>query len=275
MTDLYIREMGTGTPLVCLHGGMGLDHTLFLPWFDAFAKTHRVVLFDFTGNGRSRPDAPDEAMSIAAWVEDVEKVRAGLGLERITILGHSFGGFIAQEYALRHPDRLEAMILANTAPVVDFGAEILANAKARGTPTQVEAVTRGLTTPTPSDPAMAETFAAILPLYFHRWDPEAGAALLEDIVYRHRAFNVGNTREMPGFDTRERLGGIRTQTLVLSGADDWIMPSEYGGRRLAEGIRGARHHVFQESGHFPYIEEPQAFVAEVTAFLAATGEQRP
>lgn len=264
---LHHRDIGEGTPLFCLHGGMGLDHHVFLPWLQDLGAGIRTVLFDFSGNGASRPDLPAEDMSHRAWVDDIESLRRHLGLEQIAVLGHSYGGFLAQEYALLHPERVSRLILANTAPVVDFGEAIVANAQARGTPEQVELAMRILTSPVDGDKEFEDAFRVLLPLYFHRWDPEVGEQLLEGVRYRADAFNVGNGWELPTFDTRDQLGGLDIPTLVLSSSDDWIMPQEHGGRRLAELIPGARHVVLDECGHFAYVEQTQRFVESVRAFV--------
>lgn len=264
---LHYRESGRGEPLFCLHGGMGLDHHIFLPWLEELAPVARVILFDFSGNGASRSDLPPEELSHDVWVEDIETLRQHLGLDRISLLGHSYGGLLAQAYALRHPGRISKLVLSNTAPVVDFGSVIVANAQARGTPAQVEEALRVLTSPAAGDREMEDGFSELLPLYFHQWNAEAGRTLLEGVGFRATAFNAGNGHELGAFDTRERLGELRSPVLVISGGDDWIMPREHGGRRLAELIPGARHVVLEKSGHFPFVEETEAFVDAVATFL--------
>ena len=101
---------------------------------------------------------------------------------------------------------------------------------------------------------------------------DVGRRLLHGVRYRADAFNVGNGRELPAFDTRDRLGSLEVPTLVISGAHDWIMPEEHGGRRLAELIPGARHVVFEESGHFPYVEENPRFADTIAGFLREASE---
>ncbi|MFQ5537651.1 MAG: alpha/beta fold hydrolase [Gemmatimonadota bacterium] len=264
---LQYREYGDGAPLFCLHGGMGLDHHLFQPWLLGLAPDFRVILFDFSGHGGSVPDLAADRMSHDVWVEDIETLRRHLELDRIAVLGHSYGGYLAQEYALRHRERVSRMILANTAPVMDFTPAVMENLHARGTPAQIEAGVRAFTAPVENDARMEEVFRLLLPLYFHHWDADAGRTLLEGVRYRAEAFNAANGGELPAFDTRERLGTLDVPTLVLSGGDDWIMPEPCGGRRLAQGIPGARHVVFRQIGHFPYVEETDHFLAVVRDFL--------
>lgn len=250
---------------------MGLDHHLFLPWFEGLGDEPRVVLFDFSGHGGSRREMPADELSHEVWVRDIEALREHLGLDRIAVLGHSHGGLLAQEYALAHPDRVSHLVLASTVPVLDYAGEIIENARARGTPEQAELAARVLGGAVRTDTELRDAFGRLLPLYFHRWDEAKATALLDGLSYRADAFIAGNERGLPGFDTRARLPELDVPTLVISGADDWIMPLEHGGRRLAAAIPGARLVELESSGHFPYVEESEAFFEAVTTFLRETG----
>ncbi len=246
---------------------MGLDHHVLLPWMGELGEGVRAVLFDFSGHGASRRGLPPEAMGHDVWVQDIEDLRTHLGLERFVLFGHSYGGLLAQEYAQRYPERLAALILCNTAPVVDFGEVIVANAHRRGTAEQAATVVRALTEPVQTDSEMERLFRTILPLYFHEWDADVGRRLLDGVRYRAAAFMVGNTRGMPSFDVRPWLPDLRVPTFMISGDDDWIMPEEHGGRRLASLIPGSRHEVLTDCGHFSYAERPDAFRDVVRSFL--------
>lgn len=269
MTNLFHESVGSGPPLVVLHGGMGLDHTYFRPWLDSCGDFARVVYFDFSGNGRSRANGAED-LGHERWVQDVEDVRQALGLGPITLLGHSYGGFVAQEYVLAYPQSVEKLILSNTAPILDYPEVMIENAESRGTPSQVQRVLEMFSAPTETDRAMEEAFGDILPLYFHRWNESLVRDLTKDIEYSVAAFNQGNFVDMLAFDTRDRLAEIACPTLVISGASDWIMPPEHGGERLHEGIRDSHHVVFEESGHFPFAEEPERFVDVLRSWMSET-----
>lgn len=272
---VYSVTVGVGPTLLTMHGGLGLDHTLFRPWLDPLGEECRLVYYDHRGHGRSPRLASFEGCSHATWADDGDALRASLDVPRFIVLGHSYGGFLALEYALRYPDRLAGLVLSNTAPAMHHGEVVLANAERRGGPKMLERVRRLLTEPLPGDEAMAEAFAEVLPLYFHRYDPDIGARMLTDLQPCAAAFNHGNARCLPDYDVRDRLGGIQVPTLVLSSADDWIMPVEHGGDVLAKGIPGACHVVFERSGHFPFIEEQEAYLAAVSGFISALDGERP
>jgi proline iminopeptidase len=264
---VFHTVVGSGPPLVVLHGGMGLDHSYFRPWMDRCSDFASVVYMDFSGNGRSGRLSAEE-IGHERWIEDVEEVRRSLGLDRVTLLGHSYGGILAQEYVLAHPGAVERLILANTTPAFDYPDIVVSNAERRGTPGQVERLLQGLSAPSPSDEAFGAVFRDILPLYFHRWDEAVARELIADIEYSAEAFNRAQFVELPDFDSQDRLGEIGCPTLVISGASDWIMPPEQGGVRLAAGIEGSRQVVLEESGHFPFAEEPDRFVALLRDWLA-------
>ena len=114
-TMIYYESIGSGTPLVILHGGPGVPHGYFLPYLLPLARQHRLVFIDERGSGRSERLADPKGYTLDAMVADVEAVRVTLGLGRVDLLGHSFGGILAQAYATQHAARLRHLILAGTA----------------------------------------------------------------------------------------------------------------------------------------------------------------
>src|SRR5947209_7662697 len=114
--DIYYEVMGEGPPLVAVHGGPGMsDNRGYVEWLRPLADEFQVVSYDLRGCGRSS-DAPDGSYSHADFVDDLDALRAHLGFDRFALLGTSYGGFIALEYALRHQDRLTHLILQDTSP---------------------------------------------------------------------------------------------------------------------------------------------------------------
>jgi proline iminopeptidase len=112
---IYCKSIGEGPPLVLLHGGPGSNHQYFLPWVLGLARSHRLVLIDQRGCGRSGPASDPRRYTLDAMVDDLETVRDALGLGRMALLGHSFGGLLAQAYAVRHAARLSHLVLVGTA----------------------------------------------------------------------------------------------------------------------------------------------------------------
>ena len=264
---LFVEQLGSGMPVMLMHGGLGFDHTTLRPWLDKLAESARVVYYDHAGNGRSyRPD-DWSTLDHARWIDDAEELRRDLGLGRIVLLGHSYGGFLAQEYALRYPDSLAGLVLCCTAPVLDFGPVIFANAEARGTAEQAEIVRTTFSGPVPDDDTLTSVMKAIGSLYFHRTDPALTPGVFGDVRFSGGAYSRAFFGCIQHFDTRSSLHSIRTPTLLMGGADDWIMPVEHGIHRIAEQMSHAEIEVLPASGHFPWAEEPDRFLGVLRAWL--------
>jgi proline iminopeptidase len=109
-TDLFYVEAGTGTPCLVMHGGLGVDHTHLRRWLDPLGDVLHLVYYDHRHNGRSgRPGI--DSLTHEQFVADADALRAHLGLRRIAVLRHSYGGCLALEYALRHPEDAERLAL--------------------------------------------------------------------------------------------------------------------------------------------------------------------
>jgi proline iminopeptidase len=264
--DLYYEVVGDGRPLLVMHGGLGLDHTYFRPWLDPLADRVQLIYYDHSGNGRSPRPQGFEDVSHATWADEADALRAHLGHDQIVLLGQSYGGFLAMEYALRHADRLDGLILVCTAPALDYPEVIVGNAQRRGTPEQVEAVVEGLSKPAADDAAFRQLWTTIVPLYFKRYDPDAAAAADARTIYSAGAFNHSFGVCLPTYNLTGRLDEITTPTLVIAGREDWITPPEQA-ERIHAALPNADLVIFEESGHFPFIEEQAAFLATVNDWL--------
>lgn len=265
---LKYTSMGRGQPLLLLHA-MGLDHSCFRPAFDRLAERFEVVYLDLPGCGRSRPWASYEALTHDSIADAIATFCEQRGFNDIVLLGHSQGGFLAQEFALRHPRLLSALVLVGTAPALDYMDVVMANAQARADETQLAAVTRVFSSPMPSDESFAELWRTILPLYFAQPAEERWAALMGDVLFSAAAWN--RSAELLGsFDVRAQLAEISLPTLLVSGEDDWITPPAQGAARIAQGISSADVVVLPSCGHFPWVERSEAFFAALEPWLLTT-----
>ena len=114
-TSLFYKTMGSGEPIVVLHGGPGFDHRQFLPYIWELAARHKVILFDQRGTGLSSGPIDSKSISIDSFIADIEGVRNAFGIERMNLLGHSWGGILAMHYGVRHPENLRSLVLCSTA----------------------------------------------------------------------------------------------------------------------------------------------------------------
>lgn len=115
-TWLYFREIGKGQPIILLHGGPDFDHNYLLPDMDRLSDSFRLIYYDQRGRGRSGENVLPEDVSLESEMADLDRVREFLGLDTVALLGHSWGGLLAMEYAIRYPSRVSHLILMNTAP---------------------------------------------------------------------------------------------------------------------------------------------------------------
>ena len=122
--SLYTREIGTGEPLIVLHGGPDFDHRYLLPDLDRLSDRYRLIYYDQRGRGLSADGVNPEDVTMGSEVEDLDAVRQHFQLESATLVGHSWGTVLALEYAIRHPERVSRLILMNPAPAsaADYGA---------------------------------------------------------------------------------------------------------------------------------------------------------
>ena len=111
---IYYEEFGKGSPLVIVHGGPGASHDYFLPYLAPLARHNRLIFIDERGSGQSERLEDSTQYTVENMVEDVEAVRISLGIGKIALLGHSFGGVLAQAYPLRYQAHLSHLILCST-----------------------------------------------------------------------------------------------------------------------------------------------------------------
>lgn len=253
--------------VVALHGGPGLDHSGLRPWLDDLSEVAQLIYLDHRGNGRSSRHDPS-SYTMAQLADDVEGLRIHLGLDEVIVLGHSFGGKVAQEFARRHPDSLAALVLVDTAPGAQFGHDAQAAAAARATPAQLDVLPSLFRGEIVTAQDWDNWWQICLPLYFAAPERSADAmaamgarAISAPEVARHMM-----RHETPHFDARPDLPSIDVPALVVVGRHDWVTPVGQS-KEMAELLPHARLVVFEESGHMPHIEQQAEFIAAVSDFI--------
>jgi len=266
---LSYERRGSGPLLVCHPGGPGCSAAEFRD-FAGLDDTFELVLLSPRGSAGSDP-ADD--YSLASYAADVEALRGHLGVEQLDLLGFSHGGMVAMAYAAAFGLRVRRLVLAATLAV--WGEE--ANAamegmieRRRGEPwfedaqraIEEEQAAQFSTT----DELVANTLRQA-PLYFHRWEgnERAGRELFSDFAHAE-PLRYFNTAEFPSLDLRPELRVIAAPTLVVVGDDDMIAGPVCAAAIGAE-LRDGGVATIADSGHFLYVEQPEAFRAALTDFL--------
>jgi pimeloyl-ACP methyl ester carboxylesterase len=259
---IYYERAGSG-PSVVLVPGLGGDHFLWRHQIDALAQRFDVIAPDNRGAGQS--SAADEPYTIDMFADDLAGLLDALSIERAHVIGASMGGFIAQEFALRHPGRLGRLILCCTSP---------------GGPHSV---------PIPPDTVAALAQRTGDP----RVDTERFLALSTSEAYRashpadieaHIAWRVAHPQPLYAYhrqiaaamshDTMDRLERIRASTLICHGTADRIVPAA-NARLLAQRIPGSRLQLFDGGSHQFFWEQAPAFNQLVFEFLTGAVDIPP
>ena len=266
-----IPAAGSKLPLLVVHGGPGFPHD----YLDDLARLsdagRPVVFYDQLGCGKSEhPDDPG-LWVMDTFVEELATVRAALGLDRVHLLGHSWGGWLALEYALRKPGGLASLVLASTcARLPAFGAET--RRLKQSLPRETQGVLdRHEAAGSTGDQEYAEAALGYHRQWVCRLDPFPEHVLhsflnLSDDVYQTMQGPEWNvTGNLKDWDVTARLGEISLPVLVTSGRYDEMTPMLVG--PLVTGIEGAEHVVFQESSHMAMAEEPDRYREVLGSFL--------
>ncbi len=267
--SLFVEVIGHGHPLLLMHGGPGADHWSMLP-FRACADRFTVVFYDHRCNGRSA-GAHVSSMTWENLTADAEALRQRLGFERWAVLGHSFGGHVALEYALRYPGSLSHLVLLDTGGDSRWSRENAAQILAgRGYgPRTVQLVRRfftGQITPNEMLPAMMRFGGA----YYHRHGILTAARQLIHGQWhakvRPEALIFAGRELLKDWTVMDRLGEITVPTLVLAGRDDFLFPPEHQ-VALAAGIPDAQLRIIERAGHNAHDERPAEVRAAVERFV--------
>jgi proline iminopeptidase len=261
-TTLWYDVVGTGPLGLVLHGGLGLDHTLYQATLTPLEQRLRLAYVDHRGNGRSgRP--PLETITIEQLADDAALLVRHLGDERVVVIGHSYGGFVAQELALRHPELTTALILVDTTPGQLGATEDRDDEQGPPPPPAVAAL---MTTLPSTNEEMVEGVRQLMPHYLHRRDPSELDSILDATVFDAAAMARG-FEVLAGWSSVDRLSSIVAPTLVLAGRHD-VFTSWPQARRIASRLPGAELVIFEDSGHMPWLDEPDRFFEVVDGWLA-------
>ncbi|KAJ6444129.1 proline iminopeptidase [Purpureocillium lavendulum] len=269
------EEASTKPLLIALHGAQGVsDHREPLRSFDFLSSHLRLLVYDARGSGRSDDKGP---FTHERWAADVDELREWAGADKVIVAGGSYGGMVALEYALTYPHRLSALILRDTWANGVLGVPRCLNSilASRRIKPDADRQVRAWSGNIRDNGDLAAAFMEILPIYTPedttgRDSPSAadqgknGGA--EDLILHYQTHNFCFTYNMPRFDLRSRLTEIKAPTLVVCGRHDPITPVMFS-EEIAEHVPNAQLTIFEESGHSPPSDEPEAFQDRAWQFI--------
>ena len=268
------REMPGKLPLLCLHGGPGAPHDYLEPLEAMAATGRRVIFYDQLGAGNSDHPHNPSLWTVPLFVEEVDVVCQALGLERLHILGQSWGGMLGMEYALTQPGRLASLIVSDSpASMPQWVAE--ANRLRAELPADVQAtLLKHEAAGTTDDPAYQEAMLVFYRRHVCRLDPwpDCVNRAFEKLLEAPEVYNTMNGPSefhvigvIKDWDIVNRLGEIHVPTLVISGRYDEATPVI--AETVHRGIPGSEWVLFENSSHMPHVEETDRYLQVLTSFL--------
>ena len=277
---LWVVTVGKGDPLILISGGPGGAH-VGLRRFDTLANHYRLIYFDAFGRGKSDTAKEVSEYTIARDIEDIEGLRTALHLDQINVLGHSYGGVVAQGYAVKYPQHVKHLVLANT-----FHSFIMwqenddnSNREIRTNYPEVwDSLMRIREKGFISSDSLHQAIYGQVPYGFlYAYNPDnfkssgrkpypnsMNTKLYYQMVGKDGDFIVGN--DIGNFDYRQQLKNLKMAVLIYGGRYDhvavpWMMV------KYKEYCPQAKFMMFEHSGHNPQVEEPQALFKLLNDFL--------
>jgi proline iminopeptidase len=283
---IYYQSVGRGAPLMIVHGGPGASHDYFLPYLLPLMRSNRLVFIDERGSGKSSKLEDASQYTVANMVEDIEAVRQALGLGKISLLGHSFGGVLAQAYAFKYQKNLSHVILGSTFASTRELNQALARMKAEMDPKERDRVNaleaaglygkgeiweRGRY---PEEYAKLAWGKGYFPYIYQNhpdpnYDPLSSNTGTAWDVYREMwgsdgEFIIdGNLKEV---EYVSRLSEIKVPTLIVVGEHDESDPRM--SKEMHEKIAGSQLVILPNSGHMTFVDQPEQFLKVVRDFVA-------
>ena len=273
--SLYYDEIGRGIPIIIVHGGPGvLDQGYLQPQLFQLAAEHRLIFYDQRGSGKSLNTIFDEKhINMDQFVKDLEVLRTSLGLEKFILMGHSWGGLLAMQYAIAHQDHLLGLVLLNTAPADDKGQKAFLDEFAERTKnihddikplfsyedfkalnsTQISALHRKLASVYFYDPNKVTD----LNLNFNVASAQSGFRVMEEMLK--------TSWLRPNIDLFPQLKTLNVPTFILHGKQD-IVPV-WTAEEIKATIPHAEIVIIDRCDHYPFVEQPSQFFTELNNFL--------
>jgi pimeloyl-ACP methyl ester carboxylesterase len=253
--EIAYELRGAGTPIVMIHGAQG-DQSMFAAMAKEFAANYRVLTFDQRGSGLS--EKPDMPYSMATFADDTAALMDHLKIPSAHIIGVSMGGMIAQEFALRHPNKVRSLVLGCTTP---------------GGPHSIRAAGGALGNAYSTKPMTAEERGkALAEAAFTKGYLEKHPEVIANMIEARRSRPIDTTgfahrmKAASEHNTYDRLGQIHCPTLVITGKDDALISWE-NSRILSQRIQGAEEVILEPAGHCFWLEQPEKSRDAIAGFV--------
>ncbi len=271
---LFYRTVGNGVPLIVLHGGPSLNQEYLLPQLYKLAENNLVIFYDQRGSGRSLETKLDEKyINIHQFVEDLETLRISLGFDKFILMGHSWGGLLAMQYAVDHQENLIGLILLNTAPADSKGQKAFLDEFGLRTKNIHNDITPFFSYKDFKElnaPQISDLYRKLLSVYFYNSEKVKDLSLNFGVASAQSSFKVQEEMSktfwlQPNINLFPSLKRLSVPTFILHGKQD-IVPL-WTAQEIKDAIPQSEIVVLDHCDHFPYIEQPSQFFSELNKFL--------
>ncbi len=275
----FIEKMGSGEPLLVLHGGPGLSHDYLVPGFESLAKKYQIIFYDQRGCGKSDFPKDTSSIKIESYVEDLEGIRNYLKIDKLNLVGHSWGTLVALNYAKKNPEKLKRLILISPAPVnSEYFDLTFKNMQKKRTENDTKELIQTMMSKE-FENREEKTFrkAILLGDKVNLVDQSKIEELYQPMKFDAKTANnlmiVNSLLEKTyfNFDVSEGLDVIDCPTLIIYGDLDNVPFNST--QTLEESIKGSRLKVIKKCCHYPFFETPKEFVHSIKNFIDPEYEQ--
>lgn len=272
-TELYVKTLGTGEPIVIVHGGPGMDHSYFLPQFNELAKYYKLIFYDQRASGLSSANVDTNSITMKNFVKDLEGIRKYFGIEKMNLLGHSWGGLVAMFYTIKYPENLKSLILSNpTPPTSDLRNASFKLMAERTSREDSIAQTKLIHSKrfAERDPKTMENFFRLLfasSFYHKSYIDSLTLRFPDDYSIKSKLINyLYKDTSIMNYDITDKLEKINCPVLIVTGDYD-LMPQE-SNNILQKNIKNSKLVILKNCGHFPFVEDKNEYFILLENFLS-------
>ncbi len=278
-TKLFIKTMGSGEPIVMVHGGPGFNYLYFLPQFKELAKHYKLIFYDQRVSGQSSADVDSSSITMENFVKDLEGIRKLFGLKKMNLFGHSWGGLIAMNYAIKYPENLRSLILSNPTPpsssLRDQSYSILASRFTKEEDVERSKITSSKSF-TEKDPITMARYYKILfsPSFYNKqYLDSLNIILPKDNKIKNELLGLLNRDpSVRKYDLTHQLIAIKCPTLIVTGDYD-LMPLE-SNKVIHKQIKNSKLVTLKNCGHFPFVEDKKEYFKVLESFLGSLSNKK-
>jgi len=276
--SIYYKIIGNGEPLILVHGGPGLDHSYFLPQMRCLMNDYQLIFIDQRACGQSDADVDSSTISVKSFINDIDQIRQQLKLGKVNLLGHSWGGLLAMNYAIKYQTNLKTLILLNTmSPSSEYRAQAdsILNTRKNEEDSVAFAQIRASEAFKNRESSAYEDFFRVLfrREFFNKKYADSLTLTFPDSFAANSQIlqHLGN--DLSSYDILSDLNSVEVPTLILYG--DYDPLAGIVGQKLKDNIPNSSFVIIPNCGHFPYIESQEEFVEEIRKFKSSIADSPP